>query len=75
MSSAVAGYVQSFGADGPPAAMKIWADRLCLFWHQYSGMSPDCFNRLQKHHKKNRNVKLIVVDPRLRQQLRRQTCI
>jgi len=27
-------------------------------------MSPDCFNRLQKHHKKNRNVKLIVVDPR-----------
>lgn len=25
MSSAVAGYVQSFGADGPPAAMKIWS--------------------------------------------------
>jgi ferredoxin-nitrate reductase len=66
MSSAVAGYVQSFGADGPPCCYEDLELTDCAFLigTNTAECHPIVFNRLQKHHKKNRNVKLIVVDPR-----------
>ena len=66
MSSAVAGYVQSFGADGPPCCYEDLELTDCAFLigTNTAECHPIVFNRLQKHHKKNRNVKLVVVDPR-----------
>jgi ferredoxin-nitrate reductase len=66
MSSAVAGYIQSFGADGPPCCYEDLdlTDCAFLIGTNTADCHPILFNRLQKHHKKNRNVKLIVVDPR-----------
>lgn len=66
MSSAVAGYVQSLGADGPPCCYEDLELTDCAFLigTNTAECHPIVFNRLQKHHKKNRNVKLIVVDPR-----------
>ena len=66
MSSAVAGYVQSLGADGPPCCYDDLELTDCAFLIGTNAAEchPIVFNRLQKHHKKNRNVKLIVVDPR-----------
>jgi ferredoxin-nitrate reductase len=66
MSSAVAGYVQSFGADGPPCCYDDLELTDCAFiiGSNAAECHPIVFNRLQKHHKKNRNVKVIVVDPR-----------
>ena len=66
MSSAVAGYVQSFGADGPPCCYEDLdlTDCAFLIGTNTAECHPIVFNRLQKHHKKNRNVKLVVVDPR-----------
>ncbi len=66
MSSAVAGYIQSFGSDGPPACYDDLEETDCAFLigTNTAECHPIVFNRLQKHHKKNRNVKLIVVDPR-----------
>ena len=66
MSSAVAGYVQSLGADGPPCCYEDLELTDCAFLigTNTAECHPIVFNRLQKHHKKNRNVKLVVVDPR-----------
>lgn len=66
MSSAVAGYVQSFGADGPPCCYDDLELTDCAFiiGSNTAECHPIVFNRLQKHHKTNHNVKLIVVDPR-----------
>jgi ferredoxin-nitrate reductase len=66
MSSAVAGYIQSFGSDGPPCCYDDLEQTDCAFLigTNTAECHPIIFNRLQKHHKKNRNVKLIVVDPR-----------
>ena len=66
MSSAVAGYVQSLGSDGPPCCYDDLELTDCAFiiGSNAAECHPIVFNRLQKHHKKNRNVKLIVVDPR-----------
>jgi ferredoxin-nitrate reductase len=66
MSSAVAGYIQSFGADGPPCCYDDLEQTDCAFLigTNTAECHPIIFNRLQKHHKKNRNVKMIVVDPR-----------
>lgn len=66
MSSAVAGYVQSLGADGPPCCYDDLELTDCAFiiGSNAAECHPIVFNRLQKHHKKNRHVKLIVVDPR-----------
>ncbi|MEM6404127.1 MAG: molybdopterin-dependent oxidoreductase, partial [Cyanobacteria bacterium P01_D01_bin.116] len=66
MSSAVAGYVQSFGADGPPCCYEDLELTDCAFLigTNTAECHPIVFNRLRKHHKKNRNVKMIVVDPR-----------
>lgn len=67
MSSAVAGYVQSLGADGPPCCYEDLDLTDCAFiiGSNAAECHPIVFNRLQKHHKKNHNVvKMIVVDPR-----------
>jgi ferredoxin-nitrate reductase len=66
MSSAVAGYVQSFGFDGPPCCYDDLELTDCAFLigTNTAECHPIVFNRLRKHHKQNRNVKMIVVDPR-----------
>ncbi|NEQ32311.1 MAG: molybdopterin-dependent oxidoreductase, partial [Leptolyngbya sp. SIO4C5] len=67
MSSAVAGYIQSFGSDGPPccyADLEL-TDCAFLIGTNTAECHPIVFNRFRKYHKKNkRKVKLIVVDPR-----------
>ena len=66
MSSAVAGYTQSFGSDGPPCCYEDLEETDCAFLigTNTAECHPIIFNRLRKHHKKNRKVKMIVVDPR-----------
>jgi len=66
MSSAVKAYVQSLGADGPPCCYEDLEITDCAFiiGSNAAECHPIVFNRLQKHHRKNRSVKLIVVDPR-----------
>ncbi len=66
MSSAVAGYIQSFGSDGPPCCYDDLELTDCAFLIGTNAAEchPIVFNRLEKYHKKNRKVKMIVVDPR-----------
>ncbi|MGB5960598.1 MAG: nitrate reductase [Coleofasciculaceae cyanobacterium] len=66
MSSAVSGYVQSLGSDGPPCCYDDLEITDCAFLIGTNAAEchPIIFNRLRQHHKKNRDVKLIVVDPR-----------
>ncbi|MGK7873095.1 MAG: molybdopterin oxidoreductase family protein [Xenococcaceae cyanobacterium] len=66
MSSAVAGYIQSFGSDGPPCCYDDLELTDCAFLigTNTAECHPIVFNRLRKHHKRNRKVKMIVVDPR-----------
>lgn len=66
MASAVTGYAQSFGADGPPCCYEDLdlTDCAFLLGTNAAECHPIIFNRLEKHHKKNRHVKMIVVDPR-----------
>jgi ferredoxin-nitrate reductase len=66
MSSAVAGYIQSFGADGPPCCYEDLEITDCAFFigTNTAECHPVLFNRFQKYHRKNKHVKLIVVDPR-----------
>jgi ferredoxin-nitrate reductase len=66
MSSAVAGYIQSLGSDGPPACYDDLELTDCAFLigTNTAECHPIVYNRLRLHHKKNRKVKMIVVDPR-----------
>ncbi|MGG6266102.1 molybdopterin oxidoreductase family protein [Leptolyngbya sp. AN03gr2] len=66
MSSAVAGYIQSFGSDGPPCCYEDLEQTDCAFLigTNTAECHPIIFNRFRRYHKKNSNVKLIVVDPR-----------
>jgi len=66
MSSAVSAYMQSFGSDGPPCCYEDLELTDCAFLigTNTAECHPIVFNRLQKYHKKNPHVKLIVVDPR-----------
>ncbi|MBD2571004.1 molybdopterin oxidoreductase family protein [Anabaena lutea] len=66
MSSAVSGYIQSFGADGPPCCYDDLELTDCAFLigTNTAECHPIVFNKLAKYHKKNRHVKMIVVDPR-----------
>lgn len=66
MSSAVAGYIQSFGSDGPPCCYEDLEQTDCAFLigTNTAECHPIVFNRFRRYHKKNSNVKLIVVDPR-----------
>ncbi len=66
MSSAVSGYIQSLGTDGPPCCYDDLEQTDCAFLigTNTAECHPIIFNRFRKYHKQNRNVKLIVVDPR-----------
>ncbi|MEM6610788.1 MAG: nitrate reductase [Cyanobacteria bacterium P01_C01_bin.72] len=66
MSSAVAGYIQSLGSDGPPACYDDLELTDCAFLigTNTAECHPIVYNRLRQYHKKNRKVKMIVVDPR-----------
>ena len=66
MSSAVAGYMASFGADGPPCTYEDLEETDCAFLvgTNTADCHPIIFNRLRAYHKKNRQVKMVVVDPR-----------
>ena len=66
MSSAVSGYIQSFGSDGPPSCYDDLELTDCAFLigTNTAECHPIVYNRLRMHHKKNRKVKMIVVDPR-----------
>lgn len=66
MSSAVAGYVQSLGSDGPPCCYDDLEQTDCAFLvgTNTAECHPIIFNRLRQHHKKHHHVKMIVVDPR-----------
>lgn len=65
MSSAVAGYIQSFGSDGPPPCYADLDETDCAFLigTNTADCHPIVFNRLKKHLKKSRGT-AIVVDPR-----------
>ena len=66
MSSAVSGYIQSFGSDGPPCCYEDLELTDCAFLigTNTAECHPIVFNRLRQHHKRNPKVKMIVVDPR-----------
>lgn len=66
MSSAVSGYIQSLGSDGPPCCYDDLDETDCAFLigTNMAECHPILFNRLRRHHKKNPNTKLVVVDPR-----------
>ncbi len=66
MSSAVAGYIQSFGSDGPPCCYEDLELTDCAFLvgTNTAECHPIIFNRLRVYHKRNRKVKMVVVDPR-----------
>lgn len=66
MSSAVSGYIQSFGADGPPCCYEDLDQTDCAFLigTNTAECHPIIFNRLRRHHKQNHRMKLVVVDPR-----------
>ncbi len=66
MSSAVAGYIQSFGSDGPPCCYDDLELTDCVFLigTNTAECHPIIFNRLEKYRRKNRKVKMVVVDPR-----------
>jgi len=66
MSSAVSGYIQSFGSDGPPCCYDDLEQTDCAFLigTNTAECHPIIFNRLRLHHKRNKKVKMIVVDPR-----------
>lgn len=66
MSSAVSGYLQSLGSDGPPCCYDDLELTDCAFLigTNTAECHPIVFNRLRKHHKQTPGVKLIVVDPR-----------
>ncbi|MGD1806514.1 molybdopterin oxidoreductase family protein [Dapis sp. BLCC M126] len=66
MSSAVSGYIQSFGSDGPPCCYDDLEQTDCAFLigTNTAECHPIVFNRLRVYHKKNKKVKMIVVDPR-----------
>ncbi|UFP92887.1 molybdopterin oxidoreductase family protein [Gloeobacter morelensis] len=66
MSSAVSGYLQSLGSDGPPACYDDLdlADCAFLVGTNTAECHPVLFNRLLKHRKQDLNSRLVVVDPR-----------
>ncbi len=66
MSSAVAGYKQSLGADAPPACYDDVSHADCLFivGSNTAFAHPILFRRIEDAKKRNPAMKIIVVDPR-----------
>ena len=66
MSSAVAGYVKSFGSDGPPTCYEDFeaADTFFVVGANMASNHPVLFNRLRRRRATHDPCRLIVVDPR-----------
>lgn len=66
MASAVVGYRQSFGSDGPPCCYEDLELTDCAFLIGTNAAEchPIAFNRLHKHLKRDPKARLIVADPR-----------
>jgi assimilatory nitrate reductase catalytic subunit len=66
MSSAVAGYKSTLGADAPPACYEDIAETDCLFitGSNTAYAHPILFRRIEDARAKNPNLKIIVADPR-----------
>jgi assimilatory nitrate reductase catalytic subunit len=66
MSSAVAGYKSTLGADAPPACYDDIAETDCLFitGSNTAYAHPILFRRIEDARSKNPNLKIIVADPR-----------
>ncbi len=66
MSSAVAGYSQSLGSDGPPCSYADLdtCELAFLIGTNTAECHPIIFNRLRKRHKSDRSLKVVVIDPR-----------
>jgi len=66
MSSSVSGYVQSFGADGPPCTYDDLEATDCAFviGANAAECHPIVFNRLLRQRRANPAMRIVVVDPR-----------
>ncbi|RZI41898.1 nitrate reductase [Herbaspirillum sp. HC18] len=66
MSSAVAGYKQTLGADAPPACYEDidHADLIFIAGSNTAYAHPILYRRIEDARKKNRALKMIVADPR-----------
>ncbi|GAB3498886.1 nitrate reductase [Curvibacter fontanus] len=66
MSSAVAGYKQTLGADAPPACYEDMDHADCLFiaGSNAAWAHPILFRRIEEARKKRPGLKIVVVDPR-----------
>jgi ferredoxin-nitrate reductase len=66
MSSAVEGYSQSLGSDGPPCSYTDLdsCELAFLIGTNTAECHPILFNRLRKRHKSDPSLKIVVVDPR-----------
>jgi assimilatory nitrate reductase catalytic subunit len=66
MSSAVAGYKQTLGADAPPACYEDidHADLIFIVGSNTAYAHPILYRRIEDARKKNRGLKIIVADPR-----------
>jgi len=66
MSSAVAGYKQTLGADAPPACYEDIAQTQCLFivGSNTAYAHPILFRRIEDAKRANPNLSVVVVDPR-----------
>src|SRR5574343_1931113 len=66
MSSAVAGYKRTLGADAPPCSYKDIAHAQCLFiaGSNAAWAHPILFRRIEDARRANPDLKMVVVDPR-----------
>lgn len=66
MSSAVAGYLHSFGSDGPPTCYDDFeaADTFFILGANMSANHPVLFNRVRRRRATSDGCRVIVVDPR-----------
>jgi assimilatory nitrate reductase catalytic subunit len=66
MSSAVAGYKQTLGADAPPACYEDidHADLIFIAGSNTAYAHPILYRRIEEAHKRNPALKMIVADPR-----------
>ena len=66
MSSAVAGYKQTLGADAPPACYEDFdhAETIFIVGSNTAYAHPIIYRRIEEARKKNRALKMIVADPR-----------
>jgi len=66
MSSAVAGYVKSFGCDGPPTSYEdlFKAEVYLIAGANMAVNHPVLFNMIKKRRARHKDLRLIVLDPR-----------